>query len=91
WKYLFGKGRTSDTTYKILFLLFLIVGASSSLGAVIAFSDAMIFAMVFPNIIGLVLLSPKVRQELKKYLNAIKIGKMNATIDHESKSVKQTQ
>ncbi len=88
WKFLFGKGKVSDITYKILFLIFLVVGASSSLGAVIGFSDAMIFAMVFPNIIGLVLLSPKVKKELKKYLNAIKIAKMDAVIHHESKEVK---
>ncbi|WP_034260033.1 alanine/glycine:cation symporter family protein [Aequorivita capsosiphonis] len=88
WKFLFGKGKVSDTTYKILFLIFLVVGASSSLGAVIGFSDAMIFAMVFPNIIGLVLLSPQVKKELKKYLNAIKIGKMDAKIHQDSKEVK---
>ncbi len=88
WKYLFGKGKLQDISYKILFLFFIVVGAASSLGAVIAFSDAMIFAMVFPNIIGLVLLSPKVRKELKAYLNAIKIGKMNADIDDDSKSAK---
>ncbi len=85
WKFLFGKGKVSDITYKVLFLIFLVIGASSSLGAVIGFSDAMIFAMVFPNIIGLVLLSPKVKKELRKYLNAIKIAKMDATIHHESK------
>ncbi len=85
WKFLFGKGKVSDTTYKVLFLVFLVVGASSSLGAVIGFSDAMIFAMVFPNIIGLVLLSPQVKKELKKYLNAIKISKMDASIHQDSK------
>ena len=89
WKYLFGKGRAQDITYKILFLAFIVVGASSSLGAVIAFSDAMIFAMVFPNIIGLILLSPKVRKELKAYLNAIKIGRMDAVIDKHSKKTKK--
>ncbi|MFD2828840.1 alanine/glycine:cation symporter family protein [Leeuwenhoekiella polynyae] len=89
WKYLFGKGRVQDITYKVLFLAFIIVGASSSLGAVIAFSDAMIFAMVFPNIIGLVLLSPKVRKELQAYLNAIKIGRMDAVIDKDSKKTKE--
>ena len=88
WKFLFGKGKVSDITYKVMFLVFLVIGASSSLGAVIGFSDAMIFAMVFPNIIGLVLLSPKVKVELKKYLNAIKISKMDATIHKESKEVK---
>jgi len=90
WKYLFGKGKVSDVTYKLLFLVFLVIGSASSLGAVIHFSDAMIFAMAFPNIIGLVLLSPKVREELKKYFNAIKIGKMNADIDHTSKDVRET-
>lgn len=89
WKFLFGKGKTQDIVYKILFLMFVVIGASSSLGAVIAFSDAMIFAMVFPNIIGLVLLSPKVRKELRAYLNAIKIGRMDAVIDKNSKRTKK--
>ena len=89
WKYLFGKGKAQDISYKILFLIFVVVGASSSLGAVIAFSDAMIFAMVFPNIIGLVLLSPKVRKELKAYLNAIKIGRMDAVIDKDSRDARK--
>ncbi len=71
WYYLFGKTKTADYTYKILFLFFVVIGASSSLGSVIAFSDAMIFAMVFPNIIGLVILAPKVRAEIKRYLKAI--------------------
>ncbi|WP_417558136.1 alanine/glycine:cation symporter family protein [Mesoflavibacter zeaxanthinifaciens] len=71
WAYLFGKGKVTDLIYKILFLFFVIVGASISLGAVIDFSDAMIFAMVVPNIIGVVLLSPMIRKELKKYMNAI--------------------
>ena len=71
WKYLFGKGKVADITYKILFLFFVIVGASSSLNSVIDFSDAMIFAMVFPNVIGLLLLAPKVQVELKRYLIAI--------------------
>lgn len=72
WKYLFGKGKVADIVYKVLFLLFVVVGASISLGAVIDFSDAMIFAMVFPNIIGLIILAPKVKDELSKFKNAIK-------------------
>jgi len=71
WKFLFGKGKITDLVYKVLFLLFVIVGASISLGAVIDFSDAMIFAMVVPNIIGVVMLSPIVKKELKKYMRAI--------------------
>jgi len=72
WKYLFGRGRAADITYKVLFLIFVVVGSSISLGAVIDFSDAMIFAMVFPNVIGLVLLAPKVKEELVRFKTAIK-------------------
>ena len=72
WKFLFGRSKVADITYKVIFLLFVVVGASISLGAVIDFSDAMIFAMVFPNVIGLILLSPKVSEELKIYLAKIK-------------------
>lgn len=72
WKFLFGKGKVQDTIYKLMFLVFVVIGASISLGAVIDFSDAMIFAMVFPNVIGLFILLPKVREELNKFLKAIK-------------------
>jgi AGCS family alanine or glycine:cation symporter len=71
WVYLFGKGKITDLVYKLLFLMFVVVGASISLGAVIDFSDAMIFAMVVPNIIGVVILSPVIKKELVKYMSAI--------------------
>lgn len=71
WTYLFGRGKFADIVFKSLFLIMAVVGASSSLGSVIDFSDAMIFAMVFPNIIGLLILAPKVRKEIKRYLIAI--------------------
>lgn len=75
WKYLFGRSRVSDISYKLLFLVFVVIGASATLDAVIKFSDAMILAMVFPNMIGLLLLFPKVKAELKRYLEAIKKSK----------------
>jgi len=75
WKYLFGKGKTADMVYKILFLLFVIIGAAATLDAVIKFSDAMILALVFPNMIGLFFLFPKVREEMTKYISAIKASK----------------
>ncbi len=74
WKFLFGKSKISDLSYKILFLGFIVIGAASQLGAVWRFSDAMILALVFPNMIGLFFLYPKVREELYKYLKAIKVG-----------------
>ena len=78
WKYLFGRGKAVDIVYKVLFLMFVVIGSSISLGAVIEFSDAMIFAMVFPNIIGLVLLTPVVKVELKKFLDKVKEQKAKA-------------
>ncbi len=76
WKYLFGKSSVVDLTYKILFCIFVVIGAAASLGAVTDFSDAMIFAMVFPNMIGVVLLAPKVKEELNKYLAKIESGEI---------------
>lgn len=75
WKYLFGRSKTADMVYKILFLLFIVVGAASTLDAVIRFSDAMILALVFPNMIGLIMLYPKVKAEMNRYLLAIKKSK----------------
>ncbi len=72
WKYLFGRGKVADMTYKVLFLIFVVIGAAASMNSIWAFSDAMIFAMVFPNMIGLYFLFPVVKEQLNKYLEAIK-------------------
>ena len=61
-----------EYTYKLIFCIFVVIGAAASLNSVIGFSDAMIFAMMVPNMIGLVLLAPKVKVELNKYMTAIK-------------------
>ena len=71
WKYLFGRSAASDLSFKLLFCVFVVIGAASTLGSVIAFSDAMILAMVFPNMIGLFFLFPKVKAELARYLSAL--------------------
>ncbi len=72
WKFLFGRGEKSDLTYKLLFLSFVIIGSAASMNSIWAFSDAMIFAMVFPNMVGLYVLFPVVKEQLTKYLDAIK-------------------
>ncbi len=75
WKFLFGRGKGADLAYKLLFLTFIVVGAAANMGSIWAFSDAMIFAMVFPNMVGLFFLFPVVKKELNRYLNAIKANK----------------
>jgi len=74
WTYLFGHSLIIDITYKVLFLAFVVIGASMQLGSVIDFSDAMIFAMAFPNIIGIYFLLPVVRRELNEYWAEYKAG-----------------
>ncbi len=71
WSFLFGRGKRMEYTYKTLFCIFVVIGAAASLGSVTYFSDSMIFAMLVPNMIGLVILLPKVKEELAKYLGAI--------------------
>ncbi len=75
WKFLFGRGKRADITYKFLFLIFVVIGASASMQSIWGFSDAMIFAMVFPNMIGLFFLFPVVKKQLSRYLEAIKSSK----------------
>jgi AGCS family alanine or glycine:cation symporter len=75
WAYLFGRSKKMEYVYKVIFCIFVVIGAAASLGSVIGFSDAMVFAMMVPNMIGLVLLAPKVKEELKRYMTAIKAGK----------------
>lgn len=76
WLFLFGKSHVTDYSYKTLFCVFTIIGASISLSSVTDFSDAMIFAMSIPNLIGIMLLLPKIKEALKNYIQAIKANKL---------------
>ena len=72
WETLFGSSKVSVYTYKLLFVLAVFVGATAQLGTVLDFSDMMILCMAFPNILGLVLLSPGVRRDLMDYWKRFK-------------------
>ncbi|MGI8600460.1 MAG: alanine/glycine:cation symporter family protein, partial [Chitinophagaceae bacterium] len=76
WTYLFGISKYSDYSFKILFCLFIVIGSSLSLGSVVDFSDAMIFAMSFPNLIGLYILSPIVKKDMQSFISRVKKGKI---------------
>ncbi|MGB8704158.1 MAG: amino acid carrier protein [Gillisia sp.] len=81
WTYLFGKSKNAEIIYKTLFLIFVVVGASVSLGAVLDFSDMMILSMSFPNIIGLYIMSGEVRKDLNEYLRKLKAGELFVKAD----------
>ena len=48
------------------------IGASLSLGKVLDFSDGMLFAMSLFNLIGVYVLLPVVKRELRSYLDHVK-------------------
>ncbi|MCH7507056.1 MAG: alanine:cation symporter family protein, partial [Proteobacteria bacterium] len=76
WTYLFGESMITDIVYKVMFLIFVVIGASMELGSVIDFSDAMIFAMAFPNMLGIYFLVPVVKKELNEYWADYKAGRL---------------
>jgi len=66
--YLFGENDTVENIFKVMFCLFIIVGAATQLSNIILFTDSMVFAMAIPNIIGLYLLAPEIKSDLLNYL-----------------------
>ena len=76
WTYLFGESRSADISYKVLFCVMVIVGSAISAQSVFDFGDAMIFAMCFPNVLGLFILAPEVRDDLADYFKRVKSGEI---------------
>lgn len=75
WSFLFGRSKKVEYSYKLLFCVFVVIGSAASLNSVLAFSDAMVFAMMVPNMIGLFFLAPIVKKELKRFKDKIKESK----------------
>jgi AGCS family alanine or glycine:cation symporter len=76
WTFLFGEGHTKELVFKVIFCVFVVIGAAANLGPVIDFSDAAIFAMAVVNIIGLYFLMPIVKAELNSYLARLRSGEI---------------
>jgi len=74
WAYLFGERWYVKQSFNLLFMICTVIGTVSGLGAVLDFSDMMILGMAFPNIIGLVILAPEVRMDMKEYFADLKSG-----------------
>ena len=76
WTYLFGETKAADLSYKAVFCLFVIIGSAISASSVFDFGDAMIFAMCFPNVLGLYFLAGEVKTDLADYLRRVKSGEI---------------
>ncbi len=71
-------GEAASLPYKVLFCVATFFGAVFQLGSVLDFSDLMVLGMAFPNILGLLLLSSKVKARLDDYWGRLKSGEMKA-------------
>ncbi len=72
--YLFGDSTAAETVFKVVFCLFIVVGAALSLEPVIGFSDSMIFSMSIANVIGLYILARTVRDEVRRHRAKVESG-----------------
>ena len=69
-------GMNSSIIYKVIFLVFTVLGSVVSAKNILDFSDIMILGMSLPNILGLYILSGKVRGNLDEYMEKLKSGKI---------------
>ena len=74
--YLFGDNQTAENVYKVVFCVFTVLGSVTALDAVLGFSDAAIFLMSVPNVIGLYILARVLRKELAQYRAKIANGEI---------------
>ncbi len=75
-----GKRIYATRIYQIFFLIFTMLGSVLSLNSVVDFSDMLVLSMAVPNIIGLLILAPEVKQELNEYLIWIKTQTPNKKV-----------
>ena len=71
-----GSGLKTVIVFRIVFVAFILVGAVNQLSDVLAFSDLLILSMAFPNIVGSIILAPKVLEKLRDYWSRYTSGEM---------------
>lgn len=76
WTYLFGEGQVTQNLFKSIFCLFIILGCMTNLTSVLAFSDAIVFLIAIPNILGLYLFAPEVKREVNRYMAKVASGEI---------------
>lgn len=76
WTYMFGEGELGQNLYKIIFCAFVALGCVVQLGPILDISDALVFLICVPNILGLYFLAPIVKRELDSYFARINSGEI---------------
>ena len=72
WTYLFGEAKFTEMIFKAIFCFFIVVGCMIQLTAVLEFSDAMVFLIAIPNILGLYFYAPEVKREINDYITRLR-------------------
>ncbi|MFK8029608.1 MAG: alanine/glycine:cation symporter family protein [Gammaproteobacteria bacterium] len=85
WTYIFGEGRGKELVFSLIFCLFIVIGASVELSAILDFADALIFVMAIPNLVGLYILAPDIKKELAVYWSDIAQEKNSNPHQEQSK------
>ncbi|HAT28578.1 MAG TPA: alanine glycine permease [Gammaproteobacteria bacterium] len=80
WIYLVGDSSLAQLGFKVVFCGFIVLGCMIQLTAVLDFSDAMVFLISIPNIIGLYFFAPLVKREVNQYLEKIRSGEIKKTV-----------
>ena len=65
WAWMFGDG--TSQIYRVIFLIFVFLGSIITSTNILDFGDLMILGMAFPNVLGVVILSNKVKAALQDY------------------------
>ena len=76
WTYIVGESVWAENIFKIFFCIFIALGCVINLSAVLEFSDALIFIVALPNILGLYILAPIIKIELTSYQKRLKSGEI---------------
>ena len=76
WTYLFGESKRNEMIYKAIYCVFVALGCVVQLGAVLDFSDAMVFVIAVPNILGMYILAPEIKHDLEDYFRRIRSGEI---------------
>ena len=79
WTFLFGHGRKRELAFSLIFCVFIVLGASVELGAILDFADALIFVMAIPNLIGLYIMAPEIKADLKAYRARMRDGSVHSS------------
>ncbi|WP_039018077.1 alanine/glycine:cation symporter family protein [Halocynthiibacter namhaensis] len=78
WTYLFGEDAKTQMIYKVIFCVFVALGCMVQLGPILDISDALVFLICVPNILGLYFLAPIVKKEMLKYQAKLDSGEIKS-------------